>query len=96
MSRHAPILQLTEGQRAELQRLVRASRSSQREVFRARIVLAAAQEHPNDEIAATLETSPQSVSKWRGRFVRLGLAGLKDAARSGRPASLPRKNSTPC
>jgi len=89
MPRHAPILQLTESQRSELQRVVRASGSSIREVFRARIVLSAAQDHPNDEIASALETSQQSVSKWRGRFVRLGMAGLKDAARSGRPASLP-------
>src|SRR5208282_344572 len=89
MPRHAPILQLTESQRSELQRVVRASGSSIREVFRARIVLSAAQGHPNDEIASALETSQQSVSKWRGRFVRLGMAGLKDAARSGRPASLP-------
>ncbi|MBA4148849.1 MAG: IS630 family transposase [Verrucomicrobia bacterium] len=36
----------------------------------------------------TLETSQQSVSKWRRRFIQQGMAGLNDAARSGRPVRL--------
>ena len=88
MPRHAPAIELTAEQRSELQRLVRASGSSQQAVRRARIVLLAAQGQPNDEIAATLETSPPSVSKWRQRFARQGLGGLDDAPRSGRPIRL--------
>lgn len=88
MPRHAPAIELTAEQRSELQRLVRASGSSQQAVRRARIVLLAAQGQPNNEIAATLETTPPSVSKWRQRFARQGLVGLDDAPRSGRPIRL--------
>jgi transposase len=88
MPRHAPVLELTAEQRSCLERLVRASGSSQAEVFRARIILLAAKGHPNDEIAATLDTSQQSVSKWRRRFAHHGLAGMNDAPRKGRPVSL--------
>ena len=88
MPRHAPAIELTAEQRSELQRLARASGSAQQAVRRARIVLLAAQGQPNDDIAATLETSPPSVSQWRRRFARQGLAGLDDAPRSGRPIRL--------
>lgn len=39
----------------------------------------------NGAIARRLSVSVNTVRKWRGRFARLGLEGLKDAARSGRP-----------
>lgn len=89
MPRVAPAILLTEAQLLELQRCVRASTSSRAQVTRAQVILLAAQGHPNDEIAAALEIPPQTVGKWRRRFSRLGLAGLEDAPRSGRPVSLP-------
>ena len=89
MPRNAPAVQLTEDQQTELQRLVRASSSSRPQVLRARVVLLAAQGHPNDEIAHTLETRQHTVSKWRRRFTQKGMAGLEDVPRSGRPVSLP-------
>jgi transposase len=36
-------------------------------------------------IAAELETRPATVTKWRVRFARLGIEGLKDAPRPGQP-----------
>jgi transposase len=89
MPRIAAAIELTTEQRSELQRVARASSSSQAEVFRARIILLAGQGQPNDEIAAALETSQQSVGKWRRRFALNGVAGLQDAPRPGRPVSLP-------
>jgi transposase len=86
--RIAPPIELTEAQQQELQRLVRASSSSTAQTLRARIILLAAAGHPNDEIAATLQVSAPMVCKWRGRFARLGMGGLADAPRSGRPLSL--------
>src|SRR5262245_34252315 len=54
-------------------------------VQRARIVLLAADDVANVEIAARLGVDVDTVSKWRKRFVVEGLAGLKDRPRSGRP-----------
>lgn len=86
--RIAPKIELTEAQRQELQRLARASSSSAAETLRARIILLAGADHPNDEIASTLQISEPMVCKWRGRFARRGMSGLADAKRSGRPLSL--------
>jgi len=88
VSRIAPLIALTEGQQAELQSLVRARSVSQADALRARIVLLAAQGWPNDEIAIELNATPNTVGKWRRRFVTEGLAGLVDLQRSGRPLSL--------
>jgi transposase len=50
-----------------------------------RIVLEAAEGHATREIARWLETTPTTVSLWRGRYAREGLAGLDDLPRSGAP-----------
>lgn len=89
MPRVAQAVELTEEQKGELQRLVQARRSPQAQVLRAQIVLLAAEGFSNQEIAAKLETGEPTVGRWRRRFLRQGLAGLVDAARSGRPVSLP-------
>jgi transposase len=54
-------------------------------VERARIVLLAASGQQDKEIAARMVTTPKKVSRWRKRFLALGVAGLlKDAPRPGR------------
>jgi transposase len=88
MPRIAPSITVTSAQTEELQRTCRASSSSATEVLRARIILLAAKGWPNDEIVHELGTNKMTVSKWRRRFAKLGMAGLQDAARSGRPVSL--------
>jgi len=37
------------------------------------------------QVAQTLGTSQQTVTFWRGRFLREGMGGLAELARSGRP-----------
>jgi transposase len=49
------------------------------------VVLAAARDRNNERIAAELGICVYTVRKWRGRFAELGLAGLEDLPRSGRP-----------
>jgi transposase len=71
-----------------LEALTRAASASQTEVFRTKVILLAAENWPNEEIAVRLETSEQTVSKWRRRFAQNGLAGLLDSSRSGRPAKV--------
>ncbi len=88
MPKAATPIALTPIQRAGLQKLVRAARRPQQTVLRARIVLQADQGPDNTAIAGTLRIGANTVAKWRGRFAGDGLAGLADAARSGRPARL--------
>ena len=57
-------------------------------VRRARIVLMAADGLSNGAIAQKVGLSPQSVSKWRNRFLQQGLMGLYDERRPGRPRTI--------
>jgi transposase len=77
---------LSEQERSALEKNVRAAKTEQRLAFRSRIVLLAADGVGTNAIAAQLQTSPATVSKWRLRFAKLGLEGLSDAPRSGTPA----------
>jgi len=54
-------------------------------VERARIVLLAAEGLKGLEIAGLVGCSEPTVVKWRGRYARDGLDGLRDAPRSGPP-----------
>ena len=77
-------VRLKPNQRAVLARL-RAATTEQRQLLRLRIVLEAAEGTPTREIARELDTTPTTVSLWRGRFAREGLDGLEDLPRSGTP-----------
>jgi len=48
------------------------------QVFRAKIVLLAAEDLPNDLIAARLDTRREVVSQWRKRFYHERLRGLEE------------------
>jgi transposase len=78
-------LELTETQRQELEGMARAGTSEKRMVFRARLILECATGVDNVQVAKTLGTSLQTVTFWRGRFLREGMGGLAELARSGRP-----------
>jgi len=80
---------LTGEQRAELERLARGRRTQARLVLRARVVLLAAEGHPDLEIAERLKVVPRTPARWRARFLKLGVAGLeRDAARPGRTPAI--------
>jgi hypothetical protein len=59
------------------------------QVFRAKIVLMAAEDLPNDLIAARLDTRREVVSQWRKRFYHQRLRGLEELPRPGRPRAFP-------
>src|SRR3954470_524134 len=63
----------------------RRARGEQRDVVRARIVLAAADGQPNAAIARRLGVTEDTVRRWRGRFAAERLPGLDDRPRTGRP-----------
>jgi hypothetical protein len=82
-------IELSEDERAELERRARAEKLPFQEVQRARIVLYAAEGLHDTEIAARLDTSPGLVGRWRRRFAEQRVEGLKDRPRSGRPRRFP-------
>jgi transposase len=85
VARRAAEVALTDEQRAQLQRIVRASTSEQRLVKRARVVLLAEKGLTNEEIASLVGLSAHKVGKWRRRFGEDGLEGLADRPRLGGP-----------
>ena len=76
---------LSDDDRQLLESWCRSGSAEYRNVLRAKIVLGAADGKGTRSIAKELGTSVQTVSKWRGRFARAGVAGLSDRARSGKP-----------
>src|SRR5215208_3340751 len=85
VARKAATVELSGEQRAELERIVRASTSEQRLVVRARVALLAEEGLRNEEIASLVGLSPHKVGKWRCRVAEEGLAGLADRPRPGGP-----------
>jgi transposase len=76
-------VRLSPEDRAVLEARVRAPTTAQRDVLRARIVLLASEDRSTRSIAQTVGTMPRTVSLWRGRYAREGLAGLDERRRSG-------------
>jgi transposase len=78
-------IEVSDKDRAELERIVRASSSEVRLVERARIVLAAGEGLNAMAICERVGCSEPTVTKWRRRYARDGIKGLSDAPRSGAP-----------
>lgn len=90
MPRRSPYEILLSADEAErLQAMARSYTSPYGEVIRAKVVLLAAAGLENKEIGRRLDLPRQIVSKWRGRFARERLAGLRDRPRRGRPRAFP-------
>ena len=78
-------LEISDEDRVELKRIVRAASSEVRIVERARIVLCAAEGYPAAVIAERVGCGEKTAKKWRGRYARAGIEGLHDAPRPGPP-----------
>jgi transposase len=79
---------LTDEERSVLQAWTRRRKTAQALALRARIVLAAAGQLTNQEIAALEGVSRPTVTKWRNRFADKRLEGLLDEPRPGRPRTI--------
>jgi transposase len=82
---HLPPLVVSESDRAELERRVRSKTVEARVAQRARIVLLAADGRSNRDIAELVGMHYNQVAVWRRRYALMGLGGLADDPRPGRP-----------
>ena len=86
----AAALVVSDGDRVMLERWARSTVEPHRRVVQARGLLLAADGVANEEIARRCETTPDTVRRWRGRYIEQGLAGVGTiAAGRGRKSWLP-------
>jgi len=81
-------IQLDEQAQDELKSLAASRTSAVRLWERATIILGLAAGRAKQEIAKQLGLARQTVLRWEARFLQLGLEGLNDAPRSGRPRTI--------
>ncbi len=84
VSRPAASVTPTVEERSKLEEWSRRGKTEQRLALRARIVLAAAAGETSLAISKREKVRPATVSRWRGRFSRLGMDGLRDKPGRGR------------
>src|SRR6266498_3260406 len=86
----AEALTVSDEQLAELRRLIRAPKTPQKVVMRAKVALAAAEGRSNSAIASELGISRPTVILWRERMADHGVEGIvHDATRPGRRRQIP-------
>ncbi len=88
MARPIRVLPLDSVQLRELQTMIKRPKASQREVRRARIILARAEGHSQQQTADLVGVNRPVVAKWENRFLQSGLDGLTEARRSGRKPAI--------
>jgi transposase len=81
-------LVISEEEREVLTSWMRRTKSAQAHALRARIVLRSAEGLANQSVAQELRITPQTVGKWRQRFIQRRIEGLLDEPRPGTPRKL--------
>jgi transposase len=87
MPRLKPLV-LSNDEREKLMTWARRPKTTQRLALRSRIILAAAAGDANGKIAFDMNITPQTVGKWRQRFLDDRLEGLVDEPRPGAPRTI--------
>jgi transposase len=89
MSRAAPPLAISDGQREVLETLARSQSAAHRVVQRAQVLLVAGDGVSNSEISEVVGVSRPTVLAWRGEFEKDGLVGFGEVAKGrGRKPSI--------
>jgi len=86
--RPPPIVKLSKKERDALRSLIRCSTAAQRDVIRAKLALMVHEGHATSTIAAVLGLSRPTATLWRERLARLGVPGLREGRRPGRPRQI--------
>lgn len=91
MARQARRITLAPDEHDRLTKTANARLAPQGLAFRARLILRCAQpdKPTNLQVADELACDPDTVARWRNRFARQRLQGLRDLPRSGRPRAFP-------
>ena len=90
MARSAAVLHIRPEDGENLRRIVHSGKEEYRMVFRASIILQCSEGKRISDIAADLKTRPNTVIKWRDRYVNNGISGLHDSPRKGKPEKYPK------
>jgi transposase len=85
MAASAKCIEIPEDERVWLERIVRSESGEVRLVERAQIVLYAAEGHSAVAIAGMVGCATVTAQKWRSRYEREGIVGLRDLPRPGKP-----------
>ena len=88
MGRKMRKIELTAEEQATLRMRLRAGKTEQRAVQRAKVILMSTEDTSLKEISRKTGLSIYNCMKWRQRFFKSRLKGLKDKQRSGRPQKL--------
>ncbi|MCK5371748.1 MAG: helix-turn-helix domain-containing protein, partial [Cyclobacteriaceae bacterium] len=88
MARIGQPIHLSAEENQELLTMSRSHKLEKRYVDRAMIILHSAEGKSLDQIIELTGKSRPIVSKWRSRFRKYRLEGLKDAPRSGKPKTI--------
>jgi transposase len=88
MARIGQKIQLTMEEKQELLTMSRSHKLEKRYVDRATIILYSSEGKSLDQIISLTGKSRPVISKWRKRFHKYGIEGLKDAKRSGKPKTI--------
>ncbi len=83
-------IELSSAEHERLRAWTRSPRTGQALAMRARIILLCGEGLDHKTIAAMLDISEQTVSKWRKRFLAQRVDGLSDAPRPGAPPRIDR------
>ena len=86
MPRKTPTIEIAAENKHILLRWANSRTLSKQVVDRAKMVLDSEAGKPVKQIAMELNTYPNKVIYWRQRYLELGLEGVQDKPRSGRPA----------
>ncbi len=90
MARGCPLppLELRDEDQRVLEGYARRRKTAQQLALRARIILRCADGESNMMVAHQLDTTRETVGRWRKRFLEAGLAGLHDEPRPGAPRAI--------